>query len=74
MDDSDIALLFKFPFKFERDYVEKGKWEKTTREQLRQGLFQNMVGIWQLGRQGRLVFPKVIRPQLENQGDAAEKI
>lgn len=65
MDDNDVAFLFKFPFKFEKDYVEKGKWEKTTREQLRQTLFQTMVRIWQLGKQGKLVFPKVIRPQLE---------
>lgn len=66
MDDNDVAFLFKFPFKFEKDYVEKGKWEKTTREQLRQVLFQNMVGIWKMGKQGMLVFPKVIRPQLKN--------
>lgn len=63
MDDNDVAFLFKFPFKFEKDYVEKGKWEKTTREQLRQALFKNMVGIWQMGKQGKLVFPKVIRPK-----------
>ncbi len=63
MDDNDVAFLFKFPFKFEKDYVEKGKWEKTTREQFRQTLFKNMVGIWQMGKQGKLVFPKVIRPK-----------
>lgn len=66
MDDNDVAFLFKFPFKFEKDYVEKGKWEKITQEQFRQTLFRNMVGIWQMGKQGKLVFPKVIRPQLKN--------
>lgn len=66
MDDNDVAFLFTFPFKFEKDYVEKGKWEKITQEQFRQTLFRNMVGIWQMGKQGKLVFPKVIRPQLKN--------
>lgn len=70
MDDNDVAFLFKFPFKFEKDYVEKGKWEKTTREQLRQSLFKNMVGIWQMGKQGKLIYPKVIRPEFEKQGNA----
>lgn len=65
MDDNDVAFLFKFPFKFEKDYVEKGKWETITREQLRQTLFQKMVTIWQMGKQGRLVFPKVIRPKTD---------
>lgn len=65
MDDNDVAFLLKFPFKFEKDYAEKGKWEKTSREQLRQVLFQNMLRLWQMGKQGKLVFPKVIRPQLE---------
>lgn len=65
MTDSDVEFLFKFPFKFERDYVEQGKWEKITREQLRQSLFQNMRIMWQMGKQGKLVFPKVIRPNLE---------
>lgn len=65
MDDNDVVFLFKFPFKFEKDYVEKGKWGKTTREQLRQSLFKNMVALWQMGKRGELVFPKVIRPQIE---------
>lgn len=66
MDDNDVAFLFKFPFKFEKDYVEKGKWEKTTQEQFRQTLFRDMVGIWKIGKQGKLVFPKVIKPQLKS--------
>lgn len=65
MDGNDVAFLFKFPFKFEKDYVEKGKWEKVTREQLRQMPFQKMATIWQMGKQGRLVFPKVIRPKTD---------
>lgn len=65
MDGNDVAFLFKFPFKFEKDYVEKEKWEKVTREQLRQTPFQKMVTIWQMGKQGRLVFPKVIRPKTD---------
>ena len=28
MDDNDVAFLFKFPFKFEKDYVEKDKLKK----------------------------------------------
>lgn len=65
MNDNDVAFLFKFPFKFEKEFVEKGKWGKITREQLRQNLFQNMVAVWQMGKRGELVFPKVIKPQVE---------
>ena len=65
MDDDDVTFLFKFPFKCEKEYAEKGKWEKATREQLRQSLFRNMVALWQMGKRGELVFPKVIKPQIE---------
>ena len=66
MSDNDVAFLFKFPFKFEKDYVEKGKWEKVTKDQLRQHLYQNMVALWQMGKRGELVFPKVIKPKVED--------
>ncbi|MDE6261542.1 MAG: hypothetical protein K2M42_11945 [Oscillospiraceae bacterium] len=65
MDDHDVAFLFKFPFKFEKDYVENGKkWGEMSEEQLRQHLLQNMVMVWQVGKRGELVFPNVIKPEL----------
>ena len=64
MSDEDVIFLLKFPFRFERDYVEKGKWEKVTKEDLRQNLFQNMTACWQIGKENRMVLPKVIRPIL----------
>ncbi len=64
MDDNDVVFLLKFPFKCEKDYVEKGKWEKTTREKLRQKLYQNMMAAWYAAKQGKLVFPKVVLPKL----------
>lgn len=65
MSEDDVTFLFKFPFRMEREYVEKGKWEKVTKEQLRQRLFQNMVALWRMGKRGELVFPKVIKPQID---------
>lgn len=56
MNDDDVAFLIKFPFKYEKDYVAKGKWEKTTREQLRERLFQNMMAAWQMGKQKNWFF------------------
>ena len=67
MSDDDIAFLFKFPFKFEKDYVEKEKWGKISKEQLRQSLLQNMVALWNMGKRGELVFPKVIKPKFEEE-------
>lgn len=64
MEENDITFLFKFPFRFEKDYVEKGKWEKVTQEQLRQGLFSKMFSLWLAGKRGELVFPKVIKPKI----------
>lgn len=69
MSDQDIAYLLKFPFRFERGYVESGKWEKVSAEQLRQRLFQNMLAYWQLGKKGDIVLPRVIRPNdLQTEG------
>lgn len=65
MDDNDVAFLFKFPFKPEKDYVEKAKWQKISKEQLRQDLFKRMVSLWLMGKRGELVFPKVIEPKIE---------
>lgn len=70
MSDEDVIYLLKFPFRFERDYVEKGKWEKITREDLRQSLFQNMAACWQIGKESRMVLPKVIRPILAQEKGA----
>lgn len=66
MDDNDVAFLMKFPFKCEKEYVEKGRWEKVTKEEYRQRLFQTMMSVWYLAKQGKLVFPKVIFPQMED--------
>ncbi len=70
MDDNDVAFLMKFPFKFEKDIVNKMlKQENVTQKELQKGLrqylFQNMMAVWQLGKQGKLVLPKVIFPKVK---------
>ena len=66
MDDDDIAFLFKFPFKCEKEYVEKTRKEQITSGRLRRNLFQGMVTLWKMGKSGELVFPKVIYPKSES--------
>ena len=63
MTDQEVYFLLKFPFRCEADYIARKK-EDITAQQLRERLHGNMCALWTLGRQGKVIFPKVIRPKI----------
>ena len=66
MTDDDVEFLLKFPFKFEKDYVENAaSWKKITRASLRQRLYSQMLNAWRAAKQEKFKFPPVIRPEFD---------